>query len=191
MGSHGSFAQPDGIGKLLVALPRTDEFMGVFYSCGGSVHLRMGAILHKSDGPGGSSSRYFHPDRLPCSCPLENISSGLQGKSAEERSTKNEVQALYFECDAKDVPVVMPFLERIYSSTGVGTYLLGTKFRLILVIDKVMIPRTRIKVERLGNCQAGFDKNIILIIKWEISDLYTVSKHDGTSLHQKIMALKL
>ncbi len=71
------------------------------------------------------------------------ISSGLQGnKLVSKRGQNDELRALHFECDVKDVLVVMPQLEKIYSLSGDGTYPLGFKLQLIPIINKVSNPRT-------------------------------------------------
>ncbi len=78
------------------------------------------------------------------------ISSGLQGNVVVSKGGQNDdIQALHFECDAKDIPVVIPHLKRIYSSTRDATYPQGIKLRLIPIINKVSNPKTRSKVERL------------------------------------------
>ncbi len=51
--------------------------------------------------------------------------------SKKDTGQNDEDRALHFECDAKDVRIVMSHLERIYSLDGDGNYSLGTKLCLI------------------------------------------------------------
>ncbi len=98
---------------------------------------------------------------LPVAARWQIISSSVRPNSQVNKDRQNKgVQALHFECDVKDVPVVVLYLEFIYSSTRDGSYPLWVELRLIPLIDKVHNLRTRNKVAWLRNCQAGFDKHI-------------------------------
>ncbi len=67
--------------------------------------------------------------------------------------------------------MVIPQLERIYSSTGDGTYPLGIKLQLIPIINKVSNPRAGSEVEMVQNRKAGFDKHLVHIVNLEIGNL--------------------
>ncbi len=104
-------------------------------------------------------------------------------KRKPELSTLNEIPEIF--------PLVIPHLERIYSSIGEGNYLLGIKMQLIPIISNIVNQKTKSKVYQLSNRSARFNRYIIQIIKWEIAHLDIPKKSDGRTLMQMIMFLRL
>ncbi len=100
------------------------------------------------------------------------------------------MQAVHFHCDVQDAPMVSPELQWLYSSTGDGNHLLGIKLCLIPDITKMINLLTKVKGNRLRNLQVAFDKYIVWIFNWEITDLDSMHKSDGKSLRQMINSLK-
>ncbi len=74
---------------------------------------------------------------------------GIRNQGKSDSYKPKEVWALHFECDLKDVDVVMPALQKIYSSLGERKFPLGIKLGLIPEFNK--LHTTKNKVERLQN----------------------------------------
>ncbi len=93
----------------MVALPGADEPMGMCYPSGRNNHMWLGSILDESIRLQNTCSRDFQLGRIPSGGMMEeNFLQSSQEYLSGNRGQKNDVWALHFECDVKDVPVVMP-----------------------------------------------------------------------------------
>ncbi len=85
--------------------------------------------------------------------------SQLDGNEDAERI--DDIQALHFDCDAKDILVVILQLKQISSSSSEGNHPLEIKIPLIPLINKVDNHTMKSKVKWLQNFHEKFDKYLL------------------------------